>query len=89
MTFRPPSSPVLARCRRLLAFLLAALPLAAAAEEAPGHADLDLEIVTAPAKRDFAEMKRVRLVRVLLPHSRTLFYLELGHQRGVSAELVH
>ncbi|HEX5093136.1 MAG TPA: transglycosylase SLT domain-containing protein, partial [Burkholderiales bacterium] len=47
------------------------------------------EIVTAPAKRDFAEMKRVRLVRVLLPHSRTLFYLELGHQRGVSAELVH
>jgi len=78
-----------ARSRRLLVSVLAALPLAAAAQQAPAHAELELDVMLAPAKRDFAEMKRVRLVRALLPHSRTLFYLERGQQRGISAELVH
>jgi membrane-bound lytic murein transglycosylase MltF len=83
------NAPRLPAVRRLLLSWLLALPLAAAAQQDPAHADLDLEIITAPAKRDFAEMKRVRLVRALLPHSRTLFYLELGRQKGLSAELVH
>jgi len=84
-----PRAPAVTRIRRLLALLLAALPLAALAQPAPGPADLDLDIVNAPVKRDFADMKKARLVRALLPHSRTLFYLERGQQRGISAELVH
>ena len=76
------------RARGLLCAALLCLPAAAPAEEGRGHADLDLELITAPAARDFAQMKKVRLVRALLPHSRTLFYLERGAPRGLSAELV-
>lgn len=85
----PPTTPRRgARARGLLCAALLCLPAAAAAEQASGHADLDLELITAPAKRDFAQMKKARLVRALLPHSRTLFYLERGAPRGLSAELV-
>jgi membrane-bound lytic murein transglycosylase MltF len=68
--------------------LLASLPLAAQPQVARERARLDLEILSAPALRDFEEMKKARLVRALLPHSRTLFYDERGAQRGISAELV-
>jgi len=50
---------------------------------------LDLERLQAPAQRSFAEMKRDRLIRVLLPYSRTLFTTERGAQRGLSADSVH
>ncbi|MDH5222632.1 MAG: transporter substrate-binding domain-containing protein [Betaproteobacteria bacterium] len=85
----PPTTPrPVARARGLLCAALLCLPAATPAEQAREHADLDLERITAPARRDFAQMKQVRLVRALLPHSRTLFYLERGAPRGLSAELV-
>lgn len=89
MTLPPPSRPVLTRSRGLLCSLLLALPLGAPAQQDNTHADLELEALSTPVLRDFAAMKKARLVRALLPHSRTLFYLERGEQRGISAELVH
>lgn len=82
-------TPVARACGRgLLCALLWTLPTAPTAEEGRAHADLDLESLTAPARRDFAEMKTLRLVRALLPHSRTLFYSERGAQRGIGADAV-
>ena len=78
-----------ARSRRLLCWLLCALPLSGfPQEDARERAGLDLEHLTGPARRDFAEMKEARLVRALLAHSRTLFYNERGRQRGISADSV-
>jgi len=37
---------------------------------------------------DFDEMKKRGLVRVLVPYSRTLFYYDNGHQRGITAGLL-
>jgi membrane-bound lytic murein transglycosylase MltF len=76
------------RRRGLLCALLFSLPAAAFGQEARERAALDLEALTAPAERDFGEMKEVRLVRALLAHSRTLFYSERGRQAGLSAESV-
>jgi len=80
--------PARARGRGLLCSLLVWLPLAASAQDTREAAALELEMLTAPAKRDFAEMKEVRVVRALLAHSRTLFYSERGRQRGISADSV-
>lgn len=81
-------TPRTLRPRGLLLSLLLGLPLGALAEESRERAALDLERLTAPAVRDFDEMRRARLIRALLPHSRTLFYSDRGKQRGVSADSV-
>lgn len=36
---------------------------------------------------DFEAMRKRRIVRVLVPYSRTLFFVDRGHRRGVAAEL--
>ena len=36
---------------------------------------------------DFDQMKDRRLIRVLVPHSRTLFFSDKGHERGLTAEI--
>lgn len=78
----------LAPGRRLLSSLLLCAPLAGLPQEARERTGLDLEQFTTPAPRDFEQMKQARLVRALLPYSRTLFYNELGHQRGIGADSV-
>lgn len=79
----------LAPGRSLLCALLLATPLAGLPQDSREQAGLAVERFAAPVPRDFEEMKKARLIRVLLPHSRTLFYDELGRQRGISAESVH
>lgn len=37
---------------------------------------------------DFDEMMKRRKIRVLVPYSRTLFYIDKGRERGLTAELV-
>ncbi|HUG78939.1 MAG TPA: transporter substrate-binding domain-containing protein [Burkholderiales bacterium] len=73
--------------RRLVSLLLS-LPLAAFAQNSPEPAALALDVLTAPALRDFDAMREARLIRALLPHSRTLFYSDRGRQRGISADSV-
>jgi membrane-bound lytic murein transglycosylase MltF len=81
-------NPRFVRCRGLLCSLALSLPLAASAQAPRDRATLDLERLTAPAVRDFGEMKEARLIRALLAHSRTLFYSDRGKQRGISADSV-
>jgi len=71
----------------LLCSLLVGLPISAYCQDRE-RATLGLERLTAPVVRDFDEMKKARLVRALLPHSRTLFYSDRGKQRGLSADSV-
>jgi membrane-bound lytic murein transglycosylase MltF len=37
---------------------------------------------------DFDQMMQRRLIRVLVPHSRTLYFSDKGHERGLTAEVV-
>jgi membrane-bound lytic murein transglycosylase MltF len=81
--------------RRLLHVAAAAVlvALAAAAPAAPrdpgaGAQTLSLEVGMRPFKGDFDEMAKRRLVRVLVPHSKTFYYVERGRPRGVSAEII-
>ena len=37
---------------------------------------------------DFDAMVKRRIIRVLVPHSRTLYYNDKGRERGITAELV-
>ena len=41
-----------------------------------------------PFTGDFDAMVERRLIRVLVPHSRTLYYNDKGRERGLTAELV-
>ena len=41
-----------------------------------------------PWTGDFDQMLERRMIRVLVPYSRTLFYSDKGHERGITAQLV-
>ncbi|MDH3320849.1 MAG: transporter substrate-binding domain-containing protein, partial [Betaproteobacteria bacterium] len=85
----PPPLFRFAADRALLCVLLIWLPATTFSQADRERAALDLERLTAPAVRDFADMKKARLIRALLAHSRTLFYSERGKQSGISADSVH
>jgi len=72
--------------------LLATSALAALAQPTAGPADetapqrqLDLEFE--PWTGDFDAMLERRMIRVLVPCSRTLFFVDKGRERGITAEL--
>jgi membrane-bound lytic murein transglycosylase MltF len=77
--------------RRTLATLLVAFsgvaPVAAQDKAAPA-APRQLSLANEPWAGDFDGMLERRIVRVLVPYSRTLYYVDKGHERGISAELV-
>ena len=58
----------------------------AAEERAAQHRKLNLE--GRPWKGDFDRMLERRMIRVLVPYSRTLYFVDKGRERGVAAELV-
>jgi len=78
-------------CARALAALaIAALAAAAgAAGEAPAatgeRTAAVLQVGTRPWTGDFDGMVKRRIVRVLVPYSKTFYYVEKGRARGVSA----
>jgi membrane-bound lytic murein transglycosylase MltF len=47
-----------------------------------------LTLARKPWKGDFDQMVERRLIRVLVPYSRTLYYTDKGRERGITAELV-
>src|SRR5262245_25226055 len=58
---------------------------------APGAASgkpRQLVVAGKPWKGDFEQMLERRLIRVLVPYSRTLYYNDKGRERGLTAELV-
>ncbi len=82
------------RSTRLLYALVAAsafVPLPAAiaqpAAGAPPEKPRQLVLETKPWKGDFDGMLERRVIRVLAPYSRTLFFNDKGRERGLTAEL--
>ena len=73
--------------------LTAALGVAAAiaparAADKPADKPRQIAFDVKPWKGDFERMLERRQVRVLIPYSRTLYYIDKGHERGVTADLV-
>ena len=57
-----------------------------AQQGAPKLRQLSLE--NKPWKGDFDQMLKRRVIRVLVPYSRTLYFVDQGRERGVTADLV-
>jgi membrane-bound lytic murein transglycosylase MltF len=55
-----------------------------AAQEPPKARQLSIEVK--PWKGDFDAMLERRTIRMLVPYSRTLFYIDKGRERGVTAD---
>jgi membrane-bound lytic murein transglycosylase MltF len=67
---------------------LAALPAVAANRQTGADAQR-LVLDTRPWKGDLDGMLKRRTIRVLVPYSRSLYFVDKGRQRGIEAELVH
>jgi membrane-bound lytic murein transglycosylase MltF len=75
--------------RLLLLPLSIALCPAMAADKpaAPAAKTRKLQLDNKPWKGDFEQMLERRTIRVLLPYSRSLYFVDKGHERGITAEL--
>lgn len=60
----------------------------AKAASAPTAAPRALSFSNQPMVGDFDQMLERRVIRVLVPFSRSLYYIDQGHERGLTAELV-
>ena len=64
------------------------LAACSATAQAPAAKQLrQLTLDNKPWKGDFDQMLERRIIRVLVPYSRTLYYVDKGHERGLNAEL--
>jgi membrane-bound lytic murein transglycosylase MltF len=88
---RPLAASVISRllaaamlCAHALSFAQASAPAPAASAPAQPR---QLNTKGKVWKGDLDQMIERRVVRVLTPHSRTLFYIDKGQERGLSAEL--
>src|SRR5262249_28328651 len=70
----------------ILGVLLACI--AAAQQPEPAKKPRQLSVENKPWKGDFDQMLERRQIRVLIPYSRTLFFVDKGRERGFAAELV-
>ena len=71
----------------LAAALLSAAPAGAQEKAAPAK-PRQLSLQNEPWTGDFDQMLERRVIRVLAPYSRTLYYVDKGHERGITAGLV-
>jgi membrane-bound lytic murein transglycosylase MltF len=84
------------RAPRLLCLVLAAVVIGASplswaqqpAASTPQGKPRQLALDVKPQQGDFDQMLERRVIRVLVPYSRTLFFNDKGRERGVAAELV-
>ncbi|HSD40137.1 MAG TPA: transglycosylase SLT domain-containing protein [Rhodocyclaceae bacterium] len=60
---------------------------AEAQEKAVRAKPRQLSLANKPWTGDFEQMLKRRVIRVLVPYSRTLYYVDKGHERGLSADL--
>ncbi|WP_337288992.1 transglycosylase SLT domain-containing protein [Candidatus Methylomirabilis sp.] len=80
-------------CALFIASLLVVLPAVPAETKSADQADTAtgaprrLSIDIRPWTGDFEAMLKGRMIRVLIPYSRTLYFNDKGHERGVAAEL--
>jgi membrane-bound lytic murein transglycosylase MltF len=84
------SFPIAQCCAVILAFFGGNIANAVAAD-APTNVPSpprQLSLAAKPWTGDFDAMIQRRMIRVLVPYSRTLFYNDKGRERGITAELV-
>src|SRR5215813_12015643 len=74
--------------RALVLVVVLATPVAFAQEQPPAAPPRQLSFENTPWKGDFAQMLQRRILRVLIPYSRTLFFNDKGRERGITAENV-
>jgi membrane-bound lytic murein transglycosylase MltF len=72
----------------LAAALVLAPPAGAQEKSQPATAPRQLSLELKPWTGDFDQMLERRLIRVLVPYSRTLYFVDKGHERGITAELM-
>jgi len=72
----------------LAATVLCAPPALPQDRKAPAVQPRQLAIDRKPWKGDLDQMLERRMIRVLVPYSRTLYFMDKGHERGITAELV-
>jgi len=89
------SAETLSMTRALAGLLLCAgmlgaqaAPEAALPQTQTARRALSLEAITRPALGDFDAMRERRVIRVLVPYSRTLFFYDGGQPRGLTADLL-
>lgn len=61
---------------------------AAASAPVPASAARQLNLTNKPWRGDFEAMLDRRVIRVLVPYSRTLYFNDRGHERGLTADFV-
>jgi membrane-bound lytic murein transglycosylase MltF len=66
---------------------LAALCLSPQARASTPPARVGLSLANTPWTGDLEAMLERRLIRILVPYSRTLFFNERGHERGITAQV--
>jgi membrane-bound lytic murein transglycosylase MltF len=86
------------RCGKLAGGIVASLVLITSAlgqsssssqpKPAPKQAVRQLEISIKPWTGDFDQMLERRVIRALVPYSRTLYFNDKGHERGITADTV-
>ena len=59
-----------------------------AAEPVPAEAPRVLSIPMVARQGDFDVMRQKRVIRVLVPYSRTFFFNDRGHERGITTDLM-
>jgi membrane-bound lytic murein transglycosylase MltF len=72
----------------LAAAILCAVPALAQDKAAAPAKPRQLSLANEPWTGDFDGMLERRVLRVLVPYSRTLYTVDKGHERGLTAELV-
>jgi len=72
----------------LAAASLCAAPAGAQEKAAAPAKPRQLSLENEPWTGDFDQMLERRIIRVLAPYSRTLYYVDKGHERGITASLV-
>jgi membrane-bound lytic murein transglycosylase MltF len=91
----PPPRPWSARLYRFAGLLAVAfaltlpsfLPSFAQQPASPRPEPRQLSLENRPRTGDFDSLLARRLVRVLVPYSRTLYFVDKGHERGLTADL--
>src|SRR5215813_14216474 len=72
----------------LLLVAALAMPVAFAQDTPPAAPPRQLSLENKPWQGDFDQMLERRIIRVLIPYSRTLFFNDNGRERGITAENV-
>jgi len=63
-------------------------PAAPVVKGAGGQKERQLTLASKPWKGDFDAMLERRIIRVYVPYSRSLYFIDKGHERGLAADLI-